>query len=540
MLDYIQRYQNLPQEIRDKLSAVEVMSAINQMEEQFGIDLANVVMKIMVKEISIDSLAAYFVFEYNFDPARADELTEKIISRVLSGVSDYLNIKDKSAKPITKEPELVVVLPEVKKEVIKPADPSASFYFSPEDEEEIREITKSIDNLNTEDKNKEIDSKIEKIISKAGIVFSSSFMSDRFLQIMRTYLRGIRDKIEIIQALTRPFANGGLGLDQSAIDKIMLATNEIFKSSEVDEKRADLLIEPETLEKPIDNDNFFDVLDADKAKAPAEKSKVDVFAALKNIGMRDYEYDLAKELEKKKVEQKKLVESEVAPVAPVSEVKKEIIPEKTISTKKTESQTEEFIENLNVDHELMPPTPAVISVSAVIPPKAELFNGAKVVSIKPQMVTPDKPKVALTKEPSVKIEQEPAKKINFIRPVNIDGKVKMEDVKYVPYVLDQVDELRYFNLINFRRLSTDAKVAAGKIKEKIELLQKEKYSKGFEAIKAWRESPISKLYIQMGHECIENRINIDEVIKRRRAAGEDFLEMAEFDAILDLNKSLRY
>ena len=124
--------------------------------------------------------------------------------------------------------------------------------------------------------------------------------------------------------------------------------------------------------------------------------------------------------------------------------------------------------------------------------------------------------------------------------INLSQKIKVEDVKYVPKVLSPLDELRYMNLISFRRLDKEASVAAEKIKDEINLLVEESYGKKLEGIRLWRTSPIHKLYLEIGHLSISENKPVDVIIEERKMQGKEYLTPAEFKVIMDLNKSLRF
>jgi len=90
MLSYLDKFNNLDPELRDRVSTDAVVAAMEEIENKYGVSLASVVMRVMVKEISIVDLAKYFVFEYGLDGHTADELVEELKEKVFVGVADYL------------------------------------------------------------------------------------------------------------------------------------------------------------------------------------------------------------------------------------------------------------------------------------------------------------------------------------------------------------------------------------------------------------------------------------------------------------------
>ena len=68
-----------------------------------------------------------------------------------------------------------------------------------------------------------------------------------------------------------------------------------------------------------------------------------------------------------------------------------------------------------------------------------------------------------------------------------------------------VDELRYMDLIGFRRLCKTPEDIVSKVKEKINLLEEENYAKRLDGIKAWRQNSVNKIYLEIGHESINQK-----------------------------------
>jgi len=122
----------------------------------------------------------------------------------------------------------------------------------------------------------------------------------------------------------------------------------------------------------------------------------------------------------------------------------------------------------------------------------------------------------------------------------VGSKVKMEDVKYVPKLMGPVDELREMDLVNFRRLSTDPRGAVNKINDKIQFLESESYSQRLAGIHAWRQSPVNKMYLQAGAESMDGEGHIKDVLRLKNKNNNNFLNEEEMEAIMELNKKLRF
>lgn len=115
----------------------------------------------------------------------------------------------------------------------------------------------------------------------------------------------------------------------------------------------------------------------------------------------------------------------------------------------------------------------------------------------------------------------------------------MADVKFTPKLTGPVEELRVLTLKDFRRLSRDPREATLKLKDKIDLLEEQAFDVKTQGIKAWQDSEVNKLYLDILRKSLEGK-PINDVIAEREAKGELSLSKAEFDAIMELNRKLRF
>jgi len=395
MLEYLKKFNALPAEVKAKVSSKEAIAAIEALEKKYQVALAALVMKVMVKEVALGELAVYLVKE-NLGKIRAEELARELKEKIFS----FLDAQT-------------------------PAVKGASFFFSADDEAEIRELAK---NIGQPAKIEEpvvpvvpVERKLEEVIRRAQINFGSVELADRFSQILKTYLRGIRNRLETKMTLVKPFLNGGLSFDHDSAEKVMVLADKAIKA------------------KP------------GETMAPPPKIKLPELAA---IG-REAAYDFSR------------------------------------------------LKKLDTGHEL----PA--------PPK------------------PVAPPAAAGQMPLIKRRFEAEN-------LSQSTKARIEDVKFVPKVMGPIDEIKYLDLTAFRRLGGDPFKTAEKIKSKLALLEEESYGKRLEGIKAWRLSPIFKLYLALGGLSISANKPIDVIIEERKLAGGEYLTADEFRAIMDLNKNLRF
>jgi len=483
MLDFLNKFNQLPQEVKDKISSPAVMAAIDDLEKKYQLNLATLILKIMVKEVIFSDLVRYFGEELKMDKDKAEKLTFELKNKVFYSLFDYLGIKfeaptqfykvDKEPTPVEKEVKLLERIPheiinkpsstllemkvktELEEEIeelseefkdskiknsLKPLpanqEKGSSFYFDPEDEEEIQQSTRKIDNQDKLSENL-LDKKLDEAISQSQVSFSSQLLVDRCKQILATYIKGIRNRLDTRLTLAKEITAGGLALDEMAIDRMTGLIDKLKRP-----------IQAEKLQAPK------------KIILPEDRITVQKYLSLKEIGVRDVEYDFASMGKKPEV--------------------KEVVAQEKV---------------------LEPPLKLVM----------------------------DRP-----------AEVKPAEKISFRKPPEISNRVKVEDVKIIPKTMGPIEELRFLDLVSFRRLDIDPTDAAIKIKEKIKLLELEQYSKRLEAIKAWRMSPVYQLYLGIGEAAISQNASVESIIEYRKKNNEEYLNANEFEAIMSLNKELRF
>jgi hypothetical protein len=103
-----------------------------------------------------------------------------------------------------------------------------------------------------------------------------------------------------------------------------------------------------------------------------------------------------------------------------------------------------------------------------------------------------------------------------------------------------VEEIKNLSLKDFRKLGTTPIESAGRIWDKINLLEDESLIKKDEGTRAWRQSEIYQLYLAIGGSSMAEKKPIDQIIANRKSAGQPFLMPEEFNAVADLNRRLTY
>lgn len=122
----------------------------------------------------------------------------------------------------------------------------------------------------------------------------------------------------------------------------------------------------------------------------------------------------------------------------------------------------------------------------------------------------------------------------------VSAEASMQEIAFGKRLVGPVEELRTLSLLDFRRLSSDSKQAATKVKDKVDLLEEQGYEKKIEGIKAWRESPLNKLYMTLTTDAVLKGVPITQLLEERGRAKEETLTDEELKMMMELNAELRF
>ena len=511
MLDFLQKFNDLPSDLRNVVSTPEVIAALGELEKKYRINLATVVMRVMIKDIRVVDLAKFLVFEFSLDARLAEDLVTELKQKIFFGVLEYLGLVNESESAVSAS-----VMPHAENEMLRDrlAVRSSGFFFSPDDEKEVQELAKKVESFKNQPSVvvREI-GPLEKMMLEINgylhINFSSDDLRVRFDHVITTYLKGIRNKIDAKQTLLKRVDHGGLGMEEVSVEKVMSVVDRV--KAKYEEPKMTLIpkmvIPSERLEKKkgIKRDVDYDYSKLKEAAQNIEEKKTEAPKSPPKPPQTFKPIEVAGALDKINLEEMKAA-SEPSVINPVAEIasKEEIkVPKFNMPM---EDNSSGRLKDLSNATNALPQK----SVDPIIPP-IEIKNP----------------------EPKIEIKR-------IENPVATSPKRNIDDVKKAPKLVGPIEELQSMSVAIFRRLSQSPKEAIAKINAKIELLEDEGYSKRLEGVKAWRQSPINRLYISIGQEAINQSSNIETVIKNWTTQGKECLRADEFQVIMDLNKNLRF
>ena len=97
-----------------------------------------------------------------------------------------------------------------------------------------------------------------------------------------------------------------------------------------------------------------------------------------------------------------------------------------------------------------------------------------------------------------------------------------------------VDEIEFFSLVDFRRLSPKTENAKEILKGKFQSLQEESYVLFLDARDAWHKSPLFHTYQDMILSSLEQKIPLQNTLQQNSQG----LTALELDALVEINHSL--
>lgn len=132
-----------------------------------------------------------------------------------------------------------------------------------------------------------------------------------------------------------------------------------------------------------------------------------------------------------------------------------------------------------------------------------------------------------------KLDNKPAQNMSPLRAAATNPKAMMHDVHSKPVAMGPLDEIQYFTLVDFRRLSSKPVDAAERLKQKFLNLKEESYLLFMKSWDAWRNSPLYQAYIMAVDEAVEQKRPLAGVLGER-----DKISLAEIEALINLEKDL--
>ncbi|MFA5029168.1 MAG: hypothetical protein WC518_00245 [Patescibacteria group bacterium] len=485
----LQKFNQLPVFVKEKLSALAVLKAVEELEKKYRIKLALSLIKMAVGDLTIADFSSYLTNVSKLEAGSVREISQKF--------KEFLAEAGLRVSEVEREAALG-----------RPAR-EAVFAFSTEDEHEVdnfRQLADSGEKIHDHDYLAGV------VISRFGFLETDEVIKKRLHNIVTARLRDIRDDLETLESLQKSRKIGGLGFTEEQSRRLLgLIKNGISGQWP---KNSPNVKEPETSGREPSASV------AASSKAELEKKVLTLQEKKKqeetSVGAGDYpkvrDSLAAKALDlltdKRPISQRggrpRIEEEDGLPVV--------VLPE----------EEELMIKPLVIDLQKKPRGKVEIK-EPQLPPKAS----ENIKAFRP-----------LGPQPSPFASPRPVVKKVF--KTSLSSRPNLDDVKFAPKLMGPVEELESMTLIDFRRLGQEPKEIARKIKEKIDLLENESYSKKLEGVEAWQKNEVNRFYRLLGQASLAAGQGIEEIISERLASGKPTLTVEEFESVMELNKDLRF
>jgi len=362
-----------------------------------------------------------------------------------------------------------------------------------------------------------LDAAIANVMDKTKGDFPSEELKKRFKNVVASFFRDIRTEIETKIVLKREQKIGGIGLNQETTDRIIKIL--IKEKSRIDKESI----------KKIPLEKLEQIKDL-KFKSLKEKTDKIIQAETKVrptvLGDRNKEKKklskLSIEIKKPKVILPPPPKPEPKPIPPPPKPEPKPVP-KPVPPPPPPPKPEPKPVPKPVPPPPPPPKPELKPEPKPVPPPSPKPEPKPI----PRPVPPPSPKPESTFRP-------------IIRPQPIQPtKQRVEEIKVKPRIHGPIEELKSLTLVDWRRWGTPEE-AAQKIEDKINLLSEESLVKKSEGIKAWKDSEINNLYLDIGAESIDQGKPVTEIILQKQQKGLPALTEEEFNSVVELNQKLRF
>ena len=531
----ITQFNNLPEWVQNVICGEKSVEVNERIIEKFGLTeeqidfLFNILRQLILKQLSLDQFLESLK-PLNLDEEKIKELAIEIAKHRLIPIIDYLEVDipvyiQKWGGNISEE-ELQELLKEGREEQKKISEVTLE---ESADKEEIEKIKQAAPPQRVFITTREI---VEEVIKQLNLTFSDEAIANRFKNIALSFLNETRGDLEMRIVLKRPQDIGGMGCTEEVADKI-IETLEAQKPR-ISAKGGSALGGKAEYKKEAPKPGLAEGLvmphemipTMTKIQAAAMPPPPSFAPSFAEATEGKPEVKPATTEAQKETEAQKIATTETqndSESQKISEIQRLQAEAQKIAT--TEAQNASEIQRLQ---EITGPeeiTKVAEEVLAEIPTIKE--------ETPPSFISPPESKVE--KSPEIP----PVEPISIHRPPLEPSQLTMEEIKVTPKIYGPIDELRSIKLEDWRRWGTPNE-ASQRIQDKINLLAEESLVKKAEGIKAWKESEVNQMYLDIGTESIDKGISVEEVIALRTKEGRPTLNRDEFDAVVESNQKLRF
>lgn len=471
MQDLIARFVQLPLQVRTSVSSPSAIAKLEQIEQRFNVSLADLVIRVMVKDVPLTALATTCQNTFHLKPDQAQELATDLMVQIFTNVANYLGfnpsalaggmVQESPAHEASlgvehHDPEIITQTGNLKYE------PSSDWYNA---EGLVRTLVSQL--------GRPMDDRLQK----------------RLLKIAESRLVDARSAQETEEALLRPQKIGGMEMDPQMAKQFVTLIEKEYQNIHLQHLK---------VRRHDEAPKFFGA----SIRRPVDQ------------GLHH------------PTQPQRFVPTPPKPNVPKTEQPiKPIIP-----TPRPISQPVPSAPPKSAASSAIPPI-AIPKIEIPLRP----FGAPAVKPVTPPAVPPPAAAPIPEPTSSLQSTQEvPHFMPRVYRNVSAQRSV-VNDIKIPSKLVGPVEELQQMALEDFRKLGDSVSTCSGRIKEKISMLEHESFEKRSLGLKAWRSSPLMKEYLRIGQESMEKNMDISQLLTQRGTQGltpEEFDALARLNASL--------
>lgn len=495
--------------LKAKLSQEDFLARVDKLADRYGIKAVIILLDLLLGELDYSDLDNFLAREYGFNQFLAGRIKGEFASLIetLSGETEP------AAAPAKSRPEIKAVAAELLKRPIgtdsgKTHAPvaaiaadnlirqtlaaDAGLVFSAADEAEINKFgaassAKTVPNYTLD---------AENILKNFTAKPVDPDLLRRLTNVVVSRIRGLRDDLEMREILMKETATGGVGLSAAEADELI----KLIKSGGKPISKNYPAIPAQKINRSSAADETVDMIARQPLQTETERSARQATQPAAESWVPDLDFGEAEETEE--------AENAKAPAA---------------------GEPAEF--GIEMEDGLPVVKAPISAVQTALKPANQLaaeWKNVKIQSVQPMP--------APTPAPFIAKKTIPASVLN----AKSVGRPNLDDIKLQRRLVGPIEELAGLTLIEFRRLGPDPMAATAKIKSTIDRLGEESFDQKHQGIAAWQKSEVNKFYRLLGQTAMNDGISIEEVIKDRLVAAKPTLTLEEFNAVMELNRQLRY
>lgn len=478
------KFQKLPDAAKAHASDPAAMRALDNLEKDFGVNLAEVVMRVMVQEVDPAKLDEVLEQQYKVAPGKGKELAKLLLDDLFfkHRLLDVPDVKD-------------VLTAEKPTAPLQPQAGASHYLVHPDDHKDIAPHVAALQTAPVPLVDTDPTHVATKLLQQEKLQLDD-MLQKRFQKIVEARIVDVRDKRETTDMLQRPTKIGGMGFDEPRASRIV----------------GELEIVVEELHR--------------RPRPVLPKVVVNIPTAVPKPHVLTELVPQAPHPETLSQGERGIAKKPPLPLGAAGGYDPSGVPRDTrppvLRTDRVGGRAGEEKSSTN----LIPANSVVAKPTVAPPPWLRPSQQIPAPMVRPASTPVARPVVARPTPPAAR----PAPNYRDM----------VTDVRAPAKIMGPIEVLGNLTIEDFRRLGSTAVAATAKITEEVDALARDSFAQRAAGIAAFRQSPTFKAYLQLGQMAMERKEEVVEIIELLKVQKTATLTPEEFEAIGALMRTFRY